>query len=153
MLEIYVNAEPQKRNDEIPADSNRDLSVELIYCDEIIKGPIMLFWLLGDYLFLKGLRYTFHRENKGIMYELVNCFSDVEVDRCYERQILSTIKTAVTIGSSANVVTIRIPNDNHDTKVAHNMSTRFTKSGKFSGKPGEDINELTTTYMDAAQHQ
>lgn len=72
-------------------------------------------------------------------------FFDVDVDRAYARQRLATIETSVTIDSSADDVKVHVPNDNYNTKVAHNMATGFWKGDKFFGRLREDTNELIAT--------
>lgn len=76
VLEVYINSDPSKRNEEIIADVKRDRLVELLCCHKGIKRPIILFRLLRHYLVLKGFRYTSGRESQRIMYELVNRFFD-----------------------------------------------------------------------------
>lgn len=147
MLEVYVKAEHQRSNDEIISDIMQDLSAQLLYCEESIKRPITIFRLLRDYLILKGFGYIYDKEKQRVMYGLVNCFLDAEVDRAYVWQKSATIKTPVTIGSSVEVVIICAPNDNRDTNVGQNMAKRSEKYDKISGNLGEDINEpIATTW-------
>lgn len=55
------------------------------------------------------------------------CYFYSEVDRAVARQRLATINNPVTIVSSADVVTIRDTNDNHDSKVAYNLAKKLKK--------------------------
>lgn len=95
------------------------------------------------------LHFCSGRKDQRIIYALVNCFFDARVERVCARPRLATIKTAFTLGSSADAATIRDTNDNHDTRVAHNMSRRFETDDRFSGKIVADINELNTSHKKA----
>lgn len=53
-LEVYVNREPQLSDLEWLECSQEDLSVVLLYLDEVMQGPTRLFRLLRDYIVFKG---------------------------------------------------------------------------------------------------
>lgn len=150
VLEVYFNAEPQRPNQACIEDLKQDLTVELLYCEENIKGPILLFRLLRDYLVLKGLRYQEDPENRRIMYGLIESFLDSDTDKAYARQRLASKNSNTTAASATDVPYTRMPEHHDDRKIAHNMAVRFKKDDKFSGKIGEDVNEYIFNYKEAA---
>lgn len=90
LLKLHFNAEPQRANEKILEDVKQDLSLHLLYSDEKIKEPIILFRILTDHLVLNGCRYTSDPENNKIMYGLVQCiFCDMETDKTYATRRLA----------------------------------------------------------------
>lgn len=85
------------------------------------------------------------------MFGLGNCFFDAESGKTCARQRLPSMRSLATTGLSADFLTVCTPNDNNDTKIAHNIATRFKNSNKYLGKVGEDINELIASYTEATR--
>lgn len=65
---------------------------------------MILFWLSGEYLFLKAFCYGPNREEQRIMYGLVNCYSDARIDTVSVSQTLAITKLPRTLASSRNAV-------------------------------------------------
>lgn len=45
LINVYVNAEPQRSKEEVTEDLEQDPPVEFLHCDENMKGSIPLFRL------------------------------------------------------------------------------------------------------------
>lgn len=103
VLDISVNAEPQRSDNEALTDIRENFSAELLYWDESIKWPIFLFRLLRDYPILKCFRYDFDRENQRIVFELANCSFHADNDKAYARQELVSMRTPAITGFASDV--------------------------------------------------
>lgn len=96
VLEPYINAEPQRPIHEILALMQEYLLVDLLYCDECIKRPVILLRLLRDYLLLKSFLYAIEKETQGTMIERVNWFMDFESEKPCAQKHLATIRLPAT---------------------------------------------------------
>lgn len=52
VIDVYINSDSQRANEEIINDLKEILSVELLHFDESLNGSIILFRILRDYLVL-----------------------------------------------------------------------------------------------------
>lgn len=135
---------------EVINDSKKDLYVELLYSDENIRTPIILFRILREYLILKDFCYRSDPQNQKIMFELIRCFIDYDSDKNYTSQQVATTKMPTKPSSSSDVVTVRTSGSNDDRSFAHNMASRFKRDDNFSEKLWEILNTYIANYMEAA---
>lgn len=154
VLQLFVNMEPQLPNEDCINGLQEDLTVEMLYCDEIIRGPTTLFRLLRDYLVLKGFRYRQHPDTNKLTYGLAVSFFTCEEDREYALQQLKSLRAhpgAAEPRANVEVPVVHNParEQENERRIAHNMSQRFKREEKFSGKLGEDILEYLKTYEEA----
>lgn len=57
-LEFYVNWDPQQSNIECIEGLQKNVPVELLYCEYLIRAPTILFRLPGDYIVLIGFEHS-----------------------------------------------------------------------------------------------
>lgn len=59
-LNIFINRDPQLGSEETTIDLRNELTVDLLFSNEIIRGPNTLFQILREYSVLKGFKYKRH---------------------------------------------------------------------------------------------
>lgn len=97
-LEVYVNRNPQLSNEECTSWLKEDLSADLIYWDEIMRGPGSLYRIVGNYLPLIVSQYTPHLDTQIIMRGLAYCFfSDGDSEYALQRWFALKNNTSDTI--------------------------------------------------------
>jgi hypothetical protein len=80
MLAVYINAEPQIRDDECISGLREDLPPSLLYSGKAVSGATILHRLLRNYLQLKGLVYTQSTESTRITYGLITMIYESQSD-------------------------------------------------------------------------
>lgn len=120
LLEVHINAEPQRPNAKTNKDLREDLSVDLHYSEENIKGGVVLFLLLRDYLVLKGFKYVPDPENNKIMFGLIKCFLSDEDKNPARRMLQNSKYPDIAQSSSTASGSAHRINNNEEQKIAHN---------------------------------
>lgn len=93
VLQVYVNANSQRSDQEIIKDIKRYPSVQLLYSKENLNEPIVLFRLLRAYLIQKSFRSISKLSCSRIMFCFVKFFCESEDDETYAKQKLASMKT------------------------------------------------------------
>lgn len=88
-LEFCVQKDPQLSEIECTDGLQEDLSVELLYSEDVICASTILFRLLRDCLVLKGFDYTQQQANNNIIYEIAFSFFENEDDSDYALERLA----------------------------------------------------------------
>lgn len=152
-LATIIVQDPQPPAEDCIDALRDDLPPEVLYSKELLKGPTTLFRILRDYLTVKGLHYTAHARSNRIAYGLVDMFFTDIPDRIVANANLSASHSASTSPSINNSNQSSQPQSSHlslDSKIAHNIASRFKREERYSGKIGEDIKEVIDNYCDAA---
>lgn len=131
----------------------------MILQPSLLRGPTTLYRVLCDFLELKDFRYEMapgsNRQTKCIGH----CFFTDPEDRLYALSCLDSLRQPATgniAASSPNnpvpAPTIQAPfNDFHERKAAHNISQRFKKEERITGKLGESVHESLANYVEACE--
>lgn len=151
-LATIISQDPQPSNEECINTLRDDLPPEVLYSTELLKGPTTLFRILRDYLAVKGLTYSPHPRSNRIAYGLVDMFFTDVPDRIIANANLSANHSSSTSPSVNHSNQSSQPTSHlgMDSKIAHNIASRFKREERYSGKIGEDINEVIDNYCDAA---
>ena len=147
-LSIHVSADPQPDPDVCISNLREDLPPEVLYAKEMLRGPTVLYRLIRDYLVVKGLAYTPHPTSNRISHGLVNMIYVDNTDRILANQSLISPPPGSTQGSQQSFPQT---NEAPNSKIAHNISSRFKKDDRYTGKIGEDIQEAINNYRDCAE--
>lgn len=154
-LEFYVNRDPQLSNKECIEGLQEDLPVELLYSEDVIRAPTILFRLLRDYIVLKGFEYTQHPANNRIIYGIAFSFFDNGDDSDFALQRLASIRGGAPNAAQVAPPVLHAPVANlareqeDERRLAHNISQRFKKDDKFTGKLGENLQDFLNNYEEA----
>ena len=151
-LATFISQDPQLSNEECINTLRDDLPPEVLCPTEFLKGPTTLFRILRDYLTVKGLQYTPHPRSNRIAYGLVDMFFVDVPDRIIANASLSACHSSSTSPSVNHSNQFSQPTSHlsMDLKIAHSIASRFKREERYSGKIGEDINEVIDNYCDAA---
>ena len=147
-IALHVMTEPQPDPNICVSNLRADLPPEVLYAREMLQGPTVLYRLIRDYLVVKGLSYTPHPTTNRISHGLVSMLYVDDTDRMLANQGLTSSASGSTQGSHQSFPpTIEAPNS----KISHNISSRFKKEDRYTGKIGEDIHDEINSYRDCAQ--
>lgn len=155
VLALYVNADPQPSNEECIQGLQDDLTVEMLFQEEVLRGPTTLFRLLRDYIVTKGFNYVPCPGSNRIIKGIANSFFDTS-DKEYAFGCLENLRNPIQVSGSTSQV-VSTPSRNNvnqngedERKIAHSIAQRFKRDERFTGKLGEDINEFLSNYNEAA---
>ena len=151
-LATVVSRDPQPSNEECINTLRDDLPHEFLYSTELLKGSTTLFRILRDYLVVKGLQYTPHPRSNRIAYGLVDIFFTDVPYRIIANANLSAYHSSSTSPSVNHGNQSSQPSSHlsMDSKIAHNIASRFKREERYFGRIGEDINEVVDKCCDAA---
>lgn len=90
-FEFFVVSEPQLINSKSIERLQKDLSVELLYPEKMIRGPTNSFCLSRDYLIRKCFDYIQHPANNKIIYATTFGSFDNRENSKYAIQTLANI--------------------------------------------------------------
>ena len=165
---MHLATDPQPENEVLITHLREDLPVEVLYDQEIIRGPSTLYRVLRDYLVFNGLQYAQHEGSNrivmgllGILYEseadkkkaydaVMNCPTSASVAETSAGAMASTVRGAANpeLRNGGNISHASSHLDTEMRRIAHHIAQRFKSDEKFSGKLGEDLNEaITSTLM------
>ena len=151
-LATIISQDPQPSDEDCINTLRDDLPPEVLYSSELLKGPTTLFRILSDYLMVKRLQYTPHPRSNRSAYGLVDMFF-VDVPDCIIANANLSACHSSSTSSSVNHSNQSSQPTSHlsmDSQIAHNIASRFKREERYSGKIGEDINEVIDNYCDAA---
>ena len=167
---MHLSADPQPPSEVLITRLRDELQVEVLYDQENIRGPSTLYRILRDHLALNALEYSQHEGINCIVLELPATLYESEIDngRAYEA-VACCVTTASVAATSAGamagpvrvVASLELRNNgnvssssshqhNEMRRTSHRIALRFRSEDKFSGIFGEDLNEATNFYLDAA---
>lgn len=163
-LEVYTDMEPQLSRDANIQGIRDDFPPQVLYNPEVTKGPHSLFRHIRDYLVLQGIQYEPAEGTNRIIYGLPKMLYLSDDERDMATNLLSFMgavpQAHASTGSSSESNRIQPFHSNgsdahhHDrmdnTRLAHNVATRFKKEDTFSGDINQDIKEYLSNYEDVA---
>ena len=137
-LSLFIESEPQLSKEDCIDRLREDLSVEVLYSIDALKGPTTLYRIIRVYLSLNGVPYKQHPGSTKIAFGLVNIFFIDEEDRTYAfvnfarlrgppagtQTLSSALPQTITVGTSHTSA-------NNDKRHAHNMASRFKSGDRF----------------------
>ena len=135
-MELYINEDPQPPNVECITSLREDLPPEVLYSNEVIKGPTMLFRILRDYLSLKGLTYSQHPMSNRISHGLVNMFYVDPSEQHLAMQNFAPPQASNSVHhnqASSSPTQGTMSNVTSDQKLAHNVASRFKREDRYTG--------------------
>ena len=150
-LSLYINLEPQLSKAEVIAGLKEALPAEILFHNDVINGPTILFKILRDYLLLQDFTYTPYPNQIRISWGIANSFFDDRDDKELAIARLNSLRgnprpphpTPSPSPSPNNI-------EEKERKLAHNISQRFKNvDDRFQGKSGEDIEEYFKNYETA----
>jgi len=159
-MALTIMKEPQWPDEVAVQALREDISAEVLYSDEMLRGPTTLFRILRDYLRHYGLEYSQGPGSNRISNGLVNMFLVFDEDKQFAFGQLSKFHLrANPSGESSHSQ----PGQSHSSgathessgaegnerKLAQSLSSLFRREDRFSGKVGEDINEFINSYSEA----
>ena len=149
-----MNSDPQPSNEECIQRVREEIPVECMFSRMNLTGPTTIYRILRDYLVLNGFQYSAHPQTSHRAISMGIAHSLLEYD---EDKNVAYQNWATRVGHPDNSHTTnndgnhqgRNQNGMEERHIAHNLSNRFRKDDKFTGKLGEDIDEFIANYDDA----
>lgn len=82
VLGMFILEEPQPDNDTYTAGLRTDHTMELLYHEDMLRGPTTVFRILREHFVLKRISYVDHSNSNSITYGHINMFltSDEDCD-------------------------------------------------------------------------
>lgn len=163
-LEVFVEMEPQLPADAIVQGIRDDFPPQVLYSPEVTRGPHNLFRHIRDYLVIQGVQYEPAEGTNRIIHGLPKMLYTSEDERTMAMSLLDFMSamphSTNSHGTSCDSNRTQPLNQNgygaqmndrtDNTRLAHNVATRFKKEDRFSGDINEDIKEYLSGYEDVA---
>ena len=108
-----------------------NLPLEVVCAREMLRGPTVLYRLISDYLVVMGFSYTPHPPTNRISHGLVTMLYVDDADRILANQSLTSSASRPAQGSHQSSPPTIVASKSI---IAHNISSRFKKEERYTGK-------------------
>lgn len=146
LLQVSVNNDFERSNEEIIGDIKEDIFVRVAYSHNSLKDSIIPFFKRLSGINMFG--YDSESNTNKILYEFVRFSLHSQFNIAYARQKLAALKWEFFAISSPERFSSSARNDFDVIKIARNMVLRFKRDEKISGKIEQDENNFITNYRD-----
>ena len=149
---MHLSADPQPPSEVLIKRLRQDLTVEVLYDQENVRGPSTLYRTLRDYVVLNGLEYSHHGVNNRIIMGQPATLYESEADKSKAYESVASCATSASVAetsagamaspvrgtsnselrSNGNASSASSHDDIEMRRIAHSIALRFRSEAKLA---------------------